>query len=56
MDNFLDDELKQMEEREASGKELITEAISLSDPIESLSKGCLAIPHPAFNWGAKRYH
>jgi len=44
MDNFLDDELKQMEEREASGKELITEAISLSDPIKSLSKGCLVIP------------
>ena len=44
MDDFFDDELKQMEEREASGEELITEAISLSDPIKSLSKGCLAIP------------
>ena len=44
MDDFFDDELKQMEEREAAGEELITEAISLTDPIKSLSKGCLAIP------------
>jgi CBS domain-containing protein len=43
MDDFFDDELKQMEEREAAGDELITEAISLTDPIKSLSKGCLAI-------------
>jgi len=43
MDDFFDDELKQMEEREAAGEELITEAISLTDPIKSLSKGCLAI-------------
>ena len=43
MDDFFDDELKQMEERETAGEELITEAISLTDPIKSLSKGCLAI-------------
>ncbi|HJL77755.1 MAG TPA: CBS domain-containing protein [Candidatus Marinimicrobia bacterium] len=43
MNDFLDDELKQMEERESSGEELITEAISLSDPIKSLSKGCLSL-------------
>ena len=44
MDDFLDDELKQMEERESLQKNTIVEAIALSDPIESLSKGCLSLP------------
>ena len=44
MDDFLDDELKQMEERESLQENTIVEAIALSDPIESLSKGCLSLP------------